>query len=315
MAVEKVKQGLRGVAAGLLTPFDDYLEIDHEGLAENAQILYDRGLRTFLANANISEYHSLTRDERVAVTETGVEALPDDAVVLAGVGGSTRGAVDLIESFDDLGVDAMMVMPPDHTYVHERGLLEYYRKLGAAADAPLVPYIRGFDPSVRFLADLSELDDVAGVKYALQDVPKFAAAVSAGDGDAVWVNGLAEPYAPSLWAEGAEGFTAGVSNFAPRIGLALFAALADGDWERARTLRDVCQPIMDFRGETGTDNDLPGAVSVPVVKEGMRHAGLTAGTVREPIVELTDAEKERVADLYAVIDDFETDVGTGTRPD
>ena len=306
MSTHTVRDGLRDVAAGLLTPFDDDLTINHDALAENARILSERGLGTFLANANISEYHSLTRDERVAVTATAVGALPDDAVVLAGVGGSTRAAIDLIRAFDDIGVDAMMVMPPDHTYVHERGLLEYYRKLGAAADAPLVPYVRGFDPSVEFLTDLAGLDDVAGIKYAIEDVPKFAAAVSASGDEAVWVNGMAEPYAPSLWAEGAEGFTAGVTNFAPAIGLALFDALSAGEWERARELRDVCRPLMEFRGETGTDNELPGAVSVPVVKEGMRHAGLTAGTVREPIVELTDAEAERVADLYAAVEEAET---------
>ena len=294
-----VRESLRGVAAGLLTPFDEDGEIDHDGLAANARALADRGLETFLACANISEYHSLSWSERRAVTATSVAALPDEACVLAGVGGPTEEAAEAVADFAAVGVDAIMVMPPDHTYVHERGLLEYYRKLGEASALPLAPYIRGFDPSVDFLADLTRLDDVVGVKYAIEDVPKFAAAVSRGSDDVVWVDGMAEPYAPSLWVEGAEGFTAGVTNFAPEIGLALFDALDRGDYERAREIRDRCQPIMDMRGETGANNDLPGAISVPVVKEGLRLAGFTAGTVREPIVELTDEERARVADYYA----------------
>lgn len=56
LLADQVQECLRGVAVGLLTPFDQDLEIDHEKLAENAQDLYDEGIRTFLATANISEY-------------------------------------------------------------------------------------------------------------------------------------------------------------------------------------------------------------------------------------------------------------------
>lgn len=301
-----VRDGLRGVAAGVLTPFDDDLEVDHEALRENARAVYDEGVGTFLANANISEYHSLSREERIAVTESSVAALPDDATVLAGTGGSTRDAVHLAEAFADAGADALMVMPPDHTYKHERGLLEYYRKLGAATDLPLVPYVRGFDPSVGFLARLTDLDAVAGVKYALEDVPKFAEAVEAGADDVVWVDGMAEPYAVSLWIEGAEGFTAGVSNFLPRIGLALFDALERGDLDRARELRDACLPFQNFRGERGANNVFPGANSVPAVKYGLELAGLNGGPVREPLVELSESDRERARELFEDLDAVET---------
>ena len=50
----------------------------------------------------------------------------------------------------------MMIMPPDHTYVHERALLKYYRKLDAVTETALVPYVKGFDPSVSYLGDLTE---------------------------------------------------------------------------------------------------------------------------------------------------------------
>lgn len=299
----QVRQRLRDVAVGLLTPFDENLEIDHGKVAANAESLYDADMRTFLAAANISEYHSLSQAERIASVETVVDALPSDACVLAGVGGSTPDALELIEAYDRVGADAMMVMPPDHTYLHERGLLEYYRKLSAGTDAPLVPYVRGFDPSVEFLADLTRVDGVVGVKYALEDPVKLGEAVRAGDDDAVWVDGLAEPYAVAYWAEGIEGFTAGVSNFRPEVGRALFRALSEEDWERARALRDVCLPYQRFRSETGRNNALPGAVSVPAVKKGLDLAGLDGGDVREPIRPLTSAEEERAEAIYEELDD------------
>jgi 4-hydroxy-tetrahydrodipicolinate synthase len=298
-----VRERLRGVAVGLLTPFDEAGAIGHNDLAANARRLYEAGVRTFLAAANISEYHSLSGEERAAVAETAVDALPDDACVLAGVGGPTGEARELARAYERVDADAMMVMPPDHTYVHEGGLLDYYRELAGATDRPLAPYVRGFDPSVEFLADLTRVDGVAGVKYALEDPVKLGAAVAAGADDVVWVDGLAEPYAVSFWAEGAEGFSAGVSNFRPEVGLALYDALAAGEYERSRALRNACLPFQRFRGETGADNDIPGAVSVPAVKKGLELAGLAGGEVREPLRPLSTEETARVERLYDRLDD------------
>jgi len=303
MTAEKVKQRLRDVAVGVLTPFDEQRAIEYDKLGENARTLYDEGMRTFLAAANISEYHSLSRRERIESVEAVVEALPSDACVLAGVGGSTADALELIEAYDEIGADAMMIMPPDHTYLHERGLLEYYRELSAGSDAPLVPYVRGFDPSAEYLADLTRVDGVVGVKYALEDPVKLGEAIRAGADDVVWVNGLAEPYAVSFWAEGVEGFTAGVSNFRPEVGRELFDALTEGDWERARALRDICLPYQRLRDETGRNNALAGAISVPAVKEGLELAGLHGGAVREPIRPLPPEAADRAEAIYDDLDD------------
>lgn len=302
LPAKQVRHRLRGVSVGLLTPFDDTGSIEHEKIAENARTLWDSGVDSFLTAANISEYHSLSREERIAVTETSAEALPDDACILAGVGGPTSEAMGLVRAYDRVGADAMMVMPPDHTYVHERGLLDYYREIASVTERPLVPYIRGFEPSVDCLAEVSSLEGVVGIKYALRDPVRLGAAIADGSDDVVWVNGLAEPFAISYWAEGAEGFSAGVSNFRPEIGLALHDALMDGDRARARKLRNACLPYQQFRDETGDNNTISGAYSVSAVKKGLELAGLHGGNVREPIVALS-AEQERKAErLYEELD-------------
>jgi 4-hydroxy-tetrahydrodipicolinate synthase len=298
-----VRNSLRGVATGVLTPFDADRRIEFEKIEANVTALSGAGVGTFLAAANISEYHSLSLDERVAVTGTVVNALPSDACVLAGVGGNLAEATELIEEYDRIGVDALMIMPPDFTYLHEQGLLRYYEKLSEDTDTPLVPYVRGFDPSIRYLGELTRVDGLIGIKYAIPDAVKLGAGVEAGDDDVVWVDGLAEPYAPSFWAEGIEGFSAGVSNFRPEVGLALFDALSEGNWERARELKNICLPYQKFRSRTGQDNEIPDAVSVPAVKKGLELAGLHGGNVREPIQSLSPEDERRAEELYAQLDD------------
>jgi len=304
LSVSRVQERLRGVSAGLLTPFEEDLSVAHDRLQSNAQGLYERNVRSFLAVANISEYHSLSQSERIALAEASVDALPSDACVLAGVGGSTGDATELVEAYDSVGVDAMMVMPPDHTYLHERGLLDYYEELADATDRPLAPYVRGFDPSVEYLVALSELESVAAVKYAITDTTKLGAAVERGADDVVWVNGLAEPLAISAWVEGCEGFSAGVSNFRPEVGFALFDALSEGDWQRARRLRNICLPFQNFRDEEGSGNTVPGGLSIPALKKGLELVGLDGGDgrVREPLRPLSEAEERRAEQLYEQLD-------------
>jgi len=105
----------------LLTLFDSDGRIRYDALEANATQLNSQGIRTCLAPANISEYHTLSQSERVKIAETSVDTLPSSACVLAGVGGATSDARDLVQAYERADVDAMMVMPPDHTYVHEQG--------------------------------------------------------------------------------------------------------------------------------------------------------------------------------------------------
>jgi len=176
-------------------------------------------------------------------------------------------------------------------------------------DPALVPYVRGFEPAPETIAETAALPFVAGMKYALHDVERLARAMAASDGDAVWLEGMAEAMAPALWAEGIEGFSSGVGNFRPEITLGLLEALRDGDWERARRIRNACLPFQRLRSETGANNTVPGGVSVPAVKVGLEEAGLYRGPVREPLAELSDADEQRARELYRDIEAFIEDEG------
>lgn len=99
---------------------------------------------------------------------------------------------------------------------------------------------------------------------------------------------MAEPPAPSYYLEDAEGFSTGVTNFKPQLGLKLFKALETGNYARARQLRDLSYPLITLRSKSGENNIYSGANSVLVVKYGLRLAGRYSGTIREPLVEFPE---------------------------
>jgi 4-hydroxy-tetrahydrodipicolinate synthase len=298
MSYERLKEDLRGVAFTNPTPFDEEGEtIRHDALRENLEAVVDAGGRVIIPCGNTGEYYSLSHEERIATVETTVEAVGDSATVVAGVGGSTKTALDLIERYEAAGADALLVMHPVHTYMHERGVETYYRRIVESTDLGVVLYKRGPELTREHLASLARYDNVVAVKYADNDVKAFSAAASSIDG-VVWSNGIAERFGPSFAVEGAEGYTTGIGNFVPEATLALMDALREEDWERAREIRDLLRPYEDLREEPGEDNVISAANNVPAVKFGMELAGLYGGPVREPLVELSERDRERAREYY-----------------
>lgn len=294
MAEPDLSDALRDVAFTTTTPFgEDGESVLYDEVANNVEFLLDRGASLVVPCGNSGEYYSLSNDERVGVVEATAEAVGDEGTVLAGVGGSVRTALELARRYEDAGADGLMVMHPIHTYVHERGLVEYYRAIAEETDLDVVLYVKGPEVGTEVLEELSTHGSVVGVKYAVNDVKAFSAAVSGVEGDLVWVNGLAERFAPAFALEGAEGFTTGIGNFAPEASLALHDALEREDWRRARELRDAIRPFEDLREEPAGVGRLSSANNVPAVKDAMDRADLYGGPVRPPLVDLSAADEER----------------------
>ncbi|WP_276256411.1 dihydrodipicolinate synthase family protein [Halomontanus rarus] len=294
-AYSGLRESLQSVSFTLPTPFSgDCERVLYEQLEENARTLYDEGARVFIPCGNTGEYYSLSQDERIDVVRSTIDAVPEDATVVGGAGGSVKNAVELLEAYEAAGADAAMIMYPRHTYVHEQGLIEYYRTLADATDMGLILYKRGQLLSEVVLDDLSQLENVVAVKYAVNDVKEFSRLVETVSGDVEWLNGVAERYALSYAIEGADGFTTGIGNFVPQPVLALKSALSAGEWDRAKEIKDALRPFEDFREEQGGGVAFSSAKNVPVVKHGLDLQGMAGGPVREPLVDLSADDRERV---------------------
>ena len=294
MPHERLSDHLRDVAFTTPTPFDEGDDsILHDELRDHAAWLTDAGARLLIPCGNTGEYYSLTNDERVAVVETTVDAAGGTASVVGGVGGSTKTAIELAEAYADAGADGIMIMHPVHTYQHETGLAAYFRAIVEATDLGVVLYRRGPEVTADLLRELATFENVVGIKYAVNDIAAFSAAVASTDADVVWSNGIAERFAPSFALEGAEGYTTGIGNFLPAETLSLQDALREADWDRARAIRDTLRPLEDLREEPGADSHIVAANNVPVVKYGMELAGFYGGPVREPLVDLSEEDRAR----------------------
>ncbi|ADB63247.1 dihydrodipicolinate synthetase (plasmid) [Haloterrigena turkmenica DSM 5511] len=297
-----LSERFQDVAFTTAVPFsDDGSDVLYEDLADNLAKQYDAGARLFIPCGNTGEYYSLTDEERTEIVETHVEATGDEAMIAGGVAGSLAEVERLADAYEDAGADAIMVMHPDHTYLHQRGLANYYHRICDATDLGVVIYKRGPEVPRDVIVDLSERENVVAVKFAVNDIKEFSQTVADAPGEVTWVNGIAERYALSFAIEGATGYTTGLGNFAPEATLALFDAVEDENWERARSIQRLLRPIEDLREEPGEDNALSGANNVSVIKRGMDLAGYTGGSLRDPLVDLSADDAARLEEYYETV--------------
>jgi 4-hydroxy-tetrahydrodipicolinate synthase len=285
---------LETVGVTPVTPFSvDLTRVDRGGLVSNLRFLVEAGATVLYPAGNTGEVMSLAPEEWTTVVEAALEAADGRAAVVPGVCHELPVAVGLAQRARTLGVDGLLLMPRVQPYADSSGIVEYWRRVADAGGLPVVAYRRGLprdDDLVDFVTD--EL--VVGCKYAGRDVAEFTTTVAtAADrrADLVWTCGLAERYAPAYWAAGARGFTSGLANFAPRVSLELYGALAQGAASRVEELRRACVPFEELRARHGD------AFNVPAVKRAMDAMGLAGGAVRPPLRDLDEPGRDDAARL------------------
>ena len=240
---------------------------------------------------NTGEFYALSVAEAQAVTRFVVKQVGGRAAVLAGIGYDLGTAREMALAAQEVGADAVMVHQPVHPYLMTEGLIRYYADIARSVEIGVVLYARHEAIDQEVLGRIADIENVLAIKYAINDLPRFADLVESVEGPVVWVCGTAEMWAPFFFAAGAEGFTSGLVNIAPEMSLTMLDGLRKGDAEAVRTVWRQVAPIERLRAKKHNGNN------VSVIKEGMNLAGLPAGQVREPLGELDDTDRQELIQI------------------
>lgn len=294
-----------------LTPFSaDGSKILTDRLSALARSLYEAGIRVFIPGAGTGEFHSLTADE-VAVCVSSVRtAVGDDAVVVAPLGLGLSHATAIGKKAVEAGADVLLVMPPVHPYLCDAGLKDYFQTLFDALPRPFLAYKKGPAPGDELLAELGRTGRLIGVKYAVNDIDAVTRFVHAQRGVLGVYCGTAERFAPYFHLAGATGYTSGAANLAPRLSLAMHAALTAGDYPEAMRILQVLRPIEDYRARASD------SYNIAMLKTAVKLTGRDFGPPRPPQRRLTTGEEAEIQALLAPILDAEARLaGSTQRPD
>ncbi|OCA81474.1 dihydrodipicolinate synthase family protein [Bacillus sp. FJAT-27225] len=291
-----LRKNLETITAINITPFQkDSKEIDWVSLEKNIEFLIEKGLKVIVPSGNTGEFYALSIEEAKQVTKRVVEIVDKRAIVMAGIGYSVPQAVELGLAAQDAGADCVMIHQPVHPYVTTDGTVSYFKEIINALDIPSVIYFKDPHVSDRVLYELASLEKFIGVKYAINDLPRFTKTyreVSAIH-DIAWICGTAEKWAPYFYHAGAKGFTSGLVNIFPEKSFELLQALREEDNETTWKVWEEVLLFEDLRAKNNNGNN------VVVIKEALELIGFKAGPTREPVNSLCNEDKKELEGLLA----------------
>ncbi|RDE16290.1 MAG: dihydrodipicolinate synthase family protein [Candidatus Thorarchaeota archaeon] len=291
---EALQDALRGYCVTTATPFStDLSQVDINGISTNMSHLKKNGVRLVIPCGNTGEFYSLSEAEWGQVVKATTEACSGKMLVMPGVGNSVTTAISMTKHAESMGAEGVMILYPQHVFSSEEGIVGYYRRILDAAKIGVTLYKRGPLLTDAVLKELINHRNVVGVKYAFGRVVDFAYSIQTLGKRVIWSCGTAERFAPFFWLAGAEGFTTGLGNFAPRVSQRMFDALKRNDYAEAMKVHALITPFENLREGKATANN------VPVVKAMMDYLGLVGGECRPPIQSLTAAERKAAVDAVS----------------
>lgn len=288
-----LSKALTGISGILVTPYDDAGEIAPRKLAPIIDRALAAGVHIPVVNGNTGEYYALTNDEACTMVREVAQMVDGRAPLLAGVGRGIRDACALAKASAEAGANALMIHQPPDPFVSPRGTVDYVRAVrDASGGLPVMLYLRNDAMGPEGIARLCEVEGVKGVKWATPNPLNLARAIEAAPDDIVWVGGLAEVWAPPLYAVGARGFTSGLINVWPERSVAIHAALDAGNYAEANRLIAGMRAFEDIRAEEHNGTNVTG------VKAALIAIGQDCGPTRPPSAWPLTEQQQAVLDQF-----------------
>lgn len=291
-----LRKALNGISGILVTPFDGADQLAPAALKPVVDRAVDAGVHVLVANGNTSEFYGLEAAEAERMVHVAAETIRGRVPLLGGVGRSVHEARALAKASARAGADALMVHQPPDPFVAPRGVIDYVQRIAEAGDGlPLVLYLRNDNIGLKTIEALCRLPQVMGVKWASPTPMVLAEAIRrTADLGLAWVGGLAEVWAPPLYAVGARGFTSGLINVLPQRSVAIYDALEAADYPLAMRLIGEMLPFEELRAQENN------GANVTVVKSALRLMGNDCGATRPPSAwPLSDTAQAELQKLLA----------------
>jgi len=273
-----LRAALNGISGILVTPFDAQDAICSAPLQPVVDRAVDAGVHVLVANGNTSEFYGLQAQEAERMVHVAAECVAGRVPLLGGVGRSVHEARALAKASVRAGADALMVHQPPDPFVAPRGVVTYVQQIAEVAEGlPLVLYLRNENIGLATIEALCRIPEVIGVKWA-SPTPLLLAEIirRTADRNLAWVGGLAEVWAPPLYAVGARGFTSGLINVFPERSVAIYNALEQADYPLAMRLIGEMLPFEELRAQENN------GANVTVVKAALQWMGNDCGATRAP---------------------------------
>ncbi|KAF0825795.1 4-hydroxy-tetrahydrodipicolinate synthase [Cytobacillus firmus] len=281
------------VSTAMVTPFDNKGHIDFPKTTQLINHLIENGTDSLVVAGTTGESPTLTKEEKLALFKHAVKAADKRVPVIAGTGSNnTYESIELTKKAEQMGADAIMIVAPYYNKPNQEGLYQHFKAIAESTSLPVMVYNIPGRSSVNILPEtiirLSEISNIAAVKEASGDLNAMAKIIANTDDDFMLYSGDDGLTLPCM-AIGGTGIVSVASHVIGNEMQEMITAYLNGENEKAAKIHQKILPIME---------GLFAAPSPVPVKTALQLKGLDVGSVRLPMVPLTEQERSAVAALF-----------------
>jgi 4-hydroxy-tetrahydrodipicolinate synthase len=322
MKPQELRENLKGVMHLVLAPFNEKNELDEAAL--RTQLRYSvsqfKGEEVvFMAGASTSEFYAMSDEENKRYNQIVIEEVSGKFPVILGTGrAGTSYTLETSLLAQEMGADGVMIINPFYMPSTADGLYRHYKVLGDELDIGIIiynnPVIASMWIAPPLMAKISKIPNVVGDKdntASIKALYRMYKTIDPRD-MSVFTGGNCDMYRYAAMF-GCPGYVTEFSSFIPQLTVEIYKAGKKRDFETLNALLEKTDPLVKFIGTCASRRSAIPTTTSPLVvsaemtcfqsvcKVAMDLIGLPGGKVREPMENLTDAEREELKQILIEI--------------
>lgn len=287
---------LHGSIVALVTPMNQDGSIDLESYLKLLDFHIKNKSDGVVVVGTTGEAPTIDFDEHVRLINEAVNFVDGKIPVIAGTGAnSTKEAIFLTKEAKKIGADACLLVTPYYNKPNQKGLFEHYKAINDAVEIPQilynVPARTGCDLENDTIIQLSRLKNIIGIKDATGDLSRIDFIKDKVDKNFNLISGDDLSFV-DFFKKGGTAVISVTANIVPK------------------QMNEICQKIKEkniseaeFENEKLKNlHEMMFIEPNPIpVKWALSYMSMIKGSLRLPLVELDDINKDKLKKILDTI--------------
>lgn len=275
------------IATAMVTPFQIDGSINYSVTELLIEHLLSTGTDSLVVCGTTGESPTLTMEEKLKFIKFVVEKVNKRVPVIAGTGSnSTAASIDLSIKAEALGVDGLMIVTPYYNKPNQRGLIAHYEAIANETILPIIiyniPSRSVINMELDTLVALSEIPSIKYLKDASGNLDQMTRIMAKTKGNLEVYSGDDSLTLPLL-AIGGNGVISVASHIVGNDMKRMMEAFQNGNHTEAAKTHQSLLPLIQALFKH------PNPI---VVKYALSKVGIEVGSLRLPLTEMTEREKQ-----------------------
>ena len=282
---------IRGVIPPMVSPFKPNGDLDTEAFVSNVKKWNEDKISGYLVIGSNSETVYLSEEEKLELVKLTVEYAKKDRLIMAGSGlDSARETIKLTNKCAALGAQCALILTPFYygPQMDSKAMIRFFSEVADNSEIPILIYNVSKFTNVNIgadaVAELSRHKNIVGMKDSNGDVPQLATFLRVADPSFQVMTGTYGAWYPAL-AMGTTAIISAMANCCPNEIAETQELYEAGKHKESFELYQRMFPV---------NAAVTGAFGIAGLKYVCDYLGYRGGSVRNPLADLSDAQKEQI---------------------